>query len=611
MPGSHADPPGAKTDPVVDTGPVRILLVDDDVRNLDVLESLLHSPEHELVRALTADQALILLLAGEFAAIVLDIQMPGMSGLELASLIKQRKRTQHIPIIFLTAYYQEDEDVLVGYDSGAVDYLTKPINPQILRSKIGIFVDLFRKTRALAASNAALELEIAQRLEAEEALRRANNDLEARVEARTVDLSRANEELCAREAALSASEARLKAASNAKDEFLAALSHELRTPLNPVLLLASHAAGDPALPAAVRGHFDTIRRNVELEARLIDDLLDLTRITQGILRLEPRTIDAHAIVRDAVAIVRPEAEEKGLEVSLELDAAEHTVRGDVVRLQQVFWNLIKNAVKFTPAGGKVALKTGAKLETGEWILSVSDTGIGLTADEEGRVFQAFAQGEHARRPGSHRFGGLGLGLAISRTLVEMHAGKIEARSEGRDRGSVFVVTLPLSRSAAMPASWEVDGADGSAVSAAAMAPVRTPPSVPSAPGRRIRILLVEDHAATRSTLMHLLGCCEYGVTAAESAAAARAAAAQEHFDLIISDIGLPDGSGYELLEELRAVQPGLPGIALSGYGMDEDLARSRLAGFVEHLIKPVGLDLLEAAIATAVGAGAGRRDSAN
>jgi signal transduction histidine kinase len=605
-----ADAPGSKTDPVVDAGAARILLVDDDVRNLDVLESLLQSPEHELVRALTADQALILLLAGEFAAIVLDIQMPGMSGLELANLIKQRKRTQHIPIIFLTAYYQEDEDVLVGYGSGAVDYLTKPINPQILRSKIGIFVDLFRKTRALTASNAALEAEIAQRLEAEEALRRANNDLEARVEARTVDLSRANEELSAREAALSASEARLKAASNAKDEFLAALSHELRTPLNPVLLLASHAAGDTSLPPAVRDHFNTIRRNVELEARLIDDLLDLTRITRGILRLEPRTTDAHAIVRDAVAIVGPEAEEKGLEVSLDLAAPEHTVRADVVRLQQVFWNLMKNAVKFTPVGGKIALQSRTDAATGEWIFSVTDTGIGLTPDEHGRVFQAFAQGEHARQPGSHRFGGLGLGLAISRTLVEMHAGKIEARSAGRNQGSVFVVALPLTR-AAVPASSELEGPGGTARSAAPTASVRPAHATPSASGRRIRILLVEDHAATRSTLVQLLGHCEYGVTAAESVAEARAAAAKEHFDLLISDIGLPDGSGCDLLEELRAVQPGLPGIALSGYGMDDDLARSRVAGFAEHLIKPVGLDLLEVAILAALGADAGRGDSAH
>ena len=523
--------------------------------------------------------------------------MPGMSGIELAGLIKQRKRTQHIPIIFLTAYYQGDEDVLVGYGSGAVDYLTKPINPQILRSKIAVFVELFRKTQALAAFNATLELEIAQRLKAEEALRRANNELEARVDARTVDLIRANEELSAREAALRASEAQFKAASHAKDEFLAALSHELRTPLNPVLLLASHAARDATLPAEVRADFDAIRKNVELEARLIDDLLDLTRITRGILRLELRTVDPHAVVRDAVAIVRPEAEEKGLQIALNLAMAQPVVRGDVVRLQQVFWNLLKNAVKFTPAGGRISLETQVADATGEWTLSVADTGIGLTAEELAQVFEAFAQGEHARRLGSHRFGGLGLGLAISRTLVEMHAGGIGARSRGRDQGSVFTVTLPLSR--------------GRAPAEPVRAPEAAAPAAASpAAGRRLRILLVEDHAATRATLANLLGSHDYAVVAADSVGAARAAAAREDFDLVISDLGLPDGGGCELLEELRAAQPGLPGIALSGYGMDEDVARSRRAGFAEHLIKPVGFDALEAAILTALGTGAPEKEQA-
>src|SRR5882724_7032032 len=187
------------------TQPVNILLVDDEARNLDVLESFLVSPEHRLVRATTAEHALLLLLDGEFAVIVLDIQMPGMNGIELASLIKQRRRTQHIPVIFLTAYFQDDKDVLQGYGSGAVDYLTKPVNPQILKSKIGVFVDLFCKTRALAATNVALELEIDQRQKAEEALRQVNDDLEARVGARTADLSRVNDELSAREAALRAS----------------------------------------------------------------------------------------------------------------------------------------------------------------------------------------------------------------------------------------------------------------------------------------------------------------------------------------------------------------------------------------------------------------------
>ena len=237
-------------------------------------------------------------------------------------------------------------------------------------------------------------------------------------------------------------------------------------------------------------------------------------------------------------------------------------------------------------------------EAGEWTLSIADTGIGLTADELAQVFEAFAQGEHARRLGSHRFGGLGLGLAISRTLVEMHAGSIGARSRGRDAGLGFHGHAAAFRAPGSPAE-----------------PGRAPGAAPPAPaspaaGRRLRILLVEDHAATRATLANLLGSRDYAVAATDSVAAARAAAAQEEFDLIISDLGLPDGGGCELLEELRAAQPGLPGIALSGYGMDEDVARSRRAGFAEHLIKPVGFDALEAAILTALGTGAPGKDGA-
>ena len=289
---------------------VNILMVDDEPRNLDVLESFLKSPDYTLVRASSADQALLLLLEGEFAAIVLDIQMPEMTGIQLASLIKERKRTRFIPIIFLTAYYQEDKDVLQGYGTGAVDYLTKPINPQILKSKIDVFVDLFRKTRALLSANAALEAEILHRQEVEAALHKANSELEARVTERTTDLNRINQELRDREAALRASEAQAKAASRAKDEFLAALSHELRTPLNPVLLLSTEVLNDPGLPAHLRADFEMIAKNVALEARLIDDLLDLTRISHGKLSLERRPFDLHVALRHALSLCRADAERK-------------------------------------------------------------------------------------------------------------------------------------------------------------------------------------------------------------------------------------------------------------------------------------------------------------
>ncbi|HEX2861955.1 MAG TPA: PAS domain S-box protein, partial [Lacunisphaera sp.] len=376
------------------------------------------------------------------------------------------------------------------------------------------------------------------------------------------------------------------AASRAKDDFLAALSHELRTPLNPVLLLASDAANNPDLPAAVRTDFDLILKNVHLEARLIDDLLDLTRITRNKLHLDQRPCVVHTILQDAIANVEAELIEKKLSLEVDFGASSSRVKGDSVRLQQVFWNILKNAVKFTPEGGRITVRTSLSEDGSTLVLRIADTGTGMTPDELGRVFQAFAQGDHAAtNPAAHRFGGLGLGLAISKKLVELHAGRIQAFSEGRDQGSVFQVDLPLSRAAAGPNSSDVVTAAPSS------------PSPPAAPSVRRRILLVEDHAPTRQTLQHLLRQRHFDVKSAESASAALQLVLENEFDLIISDVGLPDRNGYELMTELRALRPQLAGIALSGYGMEQDLNRSRAAGFSSHLVKPVTIGMIEDAIA--------------
>jgi signal transduction histidine kinase len=567
---------------------VNILIVDDEVRNLDVLESLLQAPDYRLVRAQNAEQALLLLLEGEFAAIVLDINMPEMSGIELANLIKQRKRTQNIPIIFLTAYYQEDKDVLEGYGIGAVDYLTKPINPQILKSKIDVFVELFRKTRALADSNAALEAEVVQRQKAEEALLRANNELETRVLERTADLDQAVRELRESEAALRASEAEATAASRAKDDFLAALSHELRTPLNPVLLLATEAAANPNLPPNLRADFETIVNNVSLEARLIDDMLDLTRIAHGKLALNLRPFDVHAGLQHSVSLARAEIDQKKIRLTLNLVAERHHVLGDEVRLKQVFWNVIKNAAKFTPAAGQITVETKTLTDADELSISISDTGIGMTRAELGRIFQAFSQGDHAQEEGPHRFGGIGLGLAISQMMVTRHRGSIRASSDGRNMGTTFLIMLPLVR--------EPGGAD----SPASDRPARPAEVGPGPAEGTRRILLVEDHQPSARTLAHLLTRRKYRVVAANCIAEARAAADLEDFDILISDIGLPDGSGYDLMEELCNRRP-LVGIALSGYGMEADISRSQAVGFATHLIKPVDVEALDRALCEAGG----------
>jgi PAS domain S-box-containing protein len=376
------------------------------------------------------------------------------------------------------------------------------------------------------------------------------------------------------------------AASRAKDDFLAALSHELRTPLNPVLLLATEAAADPTLPESVRADFDTISRNVMLEARLIDDLLDLTRITRGKLSLDLRNTDVHTILEDAVADVRVELNLKQIALSLDLRASERVVRGDPVRLRQIFWNVLKNAVKFTPVGGKIMVGTATADADRRLVVWISDTGIGLTEQELGRVFQSFVQGDHAANGGSHKFGGLGLGLAISRMLVELHAGNIRAESAGRDRGATFVVELPLLRAGEQKEAFALGRGGASGAGGAKPSPSAT----------RGRVLLVEDHEPTRKALAHLLSRRRYEVVSAGSLAEARLRVDEYAFDLLVSDIGLPDGSGNDLMAELRQ-RFGLKGIALTGYGMEQDVARTQQAGFIAHLTKPVRVESLDAVLA--------------
>jgi PAS domain S-box-containing protein len=375
-------------------------------------------------------------------------------------------------------------------------------------------------------------------------------------------------------------------ASRAKDDFLAALSHELRTPLNPVLLIATDAETNPDIPPEVREDFETIRKNVELEARLIDDLLDLTRITNGKMALAQQSVDAHSVVRDAISTVKGELVKRNIAMVVELQEGRPIVKGDPVRLQQVFWNVLKNAVKFTPDNGRVVVSTSVPEGLGVFVARVTDTGIGIAPGEIDHIFDAFVQGDHSKGIGSHRFGGLGLGLAISRKLVELHGGRIRAESEGRNRGSTFVVEIPLDVSA------------GSVPPANGAVPELAEPrgTVAADPGPKRTILLVEDHTPTRMALERLLLRRNFRVFVGETAADARAVAREQKIDIVISDIGLPDGSGYDLMAELEELY-NLKGIALTGYGAESDVARSRATGFAIHLMKPVGVQALDAAIA--------------
>ena len=368
-------------------------------------------------------------------------------------------------------------------------------------------------------------------------------------------------------------------ASSAKDEFLAVLSHELRTPLTPVMLTVSLMEQHPGLPDDLREDVATIRRNVELESRLISDLLDLTRIARGKLQLDAQDVDLHLVVRSAVAICQREASAR---LVLDLSATHHMVRGDGTRLQQIFWNLVNNAIKFTGPDGTITVRS-TDAEPGRMRVEVIDTGAGIEPEVLPRLFNAFEQGD--ARPGRQQ-AGLGLGLAISRRLAEAHGGTITAASEGRDRGATFTVELPVAVDESMPVP-------------ATPRPVRSKTRT-----RSVAVLLVEDHEPTLRVMTKLLTLLGHRVTGATSVASAVAAAGQGRFDVIISDLGLPDGSGLDVMRRLRDQYPGRA-IALTGYGMDSDIAASADAGFAEHLTKPVDLTSLEAAIHRIAAASAG------
>ncbi len=838
--------PEAKVDSMQSEERVNILIVDDHPENLMALEAILADLGQNLVRATSGREALRYLLEYDFAVILLDVQMPGMDGFETATLIRERDKLRHTPIIFLTAMDKNDTSVFRGYSVGAVDYMFKPFAPEVLKAKVAVFIDLFRKTeevkrqaellrqtnRELGKTNKAIgglykELEqknrelhkerdfisavletagsfvllvdnegrilrfnraceqasgytfdevrerkiwevlapederpavhelfarvyggeyplasenswrtrdgalrritwsttalldesggishviatgidITERQEAEREIRDLNEALEHRVEERTAQLQSINAELEGEiaerrrmEQALRESEARFRrlaesnmigvqfadldgniseandafldivgysresmlagglrwdtltpeeyryrdddairqlresrvcvpyekeylrsdgrrvpiligramlegsqhqsvafvidlterkraeldlknakeaaeAANRAKDQFLAVLSHELRTPLTPVLTTVQVLEEEPDLPDELRGWIEIIRNNVELEARLIDDLLDLTRITQGKLQLNVSTIDLHAVLKAVMDICRGDVAAKQISIDLDLAAEISHVQGDFARLQQVFWNLVKNSIKFTPEGGTIRVQSFND-DHGRVVVKVRDTGIGIDQDVLPRIFDAFEQGG---RTITRNFGGLGLGLAISKTLIDVHGGLIQAASDGRDRGATFTVEL----AGCNPGGHE-----------------REKREIPQPVGEghsNVRILIVEDNNDTSQVMRHLLERRGYGVVAVRTIAEALEAAGSGQFDLLISDIGLPDGTGIELMQTLQKTNP-IKGIAVSGYGMEEDVRRSMEAGFAEHLTKPISFQRLSRAI---------------
>jgi PAS domain S-box-containing protein len=364
-----------------------------------------------------------------------------------------------------------------------------------------------------------------------------------------------------------------QAANEAKDHFLAMLSHELRTPLTPALLGLSVMAEDETLSQKHRDEIKMVLNNLHLEVQLIDDLLDLNRILRGKFVSRTQHIDLRDVIRASIQICNGDHSHQ-LILLPNLYSTPLPVHGDRVRLQQVFWNILRNAMKFTPSGGQITLQAGRTRDA--VIVRITDTGIGIEPNALTRIFDAFRQGS----PGiTRQFGGLGLGLAISKAILEAHQGNITASSEGKDRGTTFTVTIPLDL----------------AREKALLAPQPPARHAAAQQKKNLRILLVEDHDDTRTAIARLLKTLGFKVDSSANAAQAIAAASRKKFDLVISDIGLPDRDGYELMRELRA-QHHLKGIALSGYGMPLDQARSKQAGFEMHIVKPVSMEMLKEAI---------------
>lgn len=358
-------------------------------------------------------------------------------------------------------------------------------------------------------------------------------------------------------------------ANRAKDQFLSVLSHELRTPLTPVLAEMSYLEEAGDLPDSLRGNIAMIRRNIETEARLVDDLLDLTRISRGKLQLRFEVIDVNEALRTVVTMLQNQIDQKGIELTVGLRARSHHVWADAGRLQQVFLNVVSNAVKFTPEGGRISIHTANDSDGGRLTVEIRDSGIGIETALMPRLFDAFEQSERSRR-----LGGLGLGLSITRSLLELHHGSIRAASEGPDRGATFVIELGTApRQSARPAASSATPSDGLA---------------------GFRVLLVEDHADTREAMARLLRALGCAVQSAGSVREAVEMGEAGEFDLLISDIGLPDGSGMDVMSRLRSRN--IRGIALSGFGQEDDVRRSREAGFADHITKPINFHALREAV---------------
>ncbi len=526
--------------------PVNILMVDDHPAKLLSYEAMLAGLGENLIRAGGARDALARLLRDDIAVVLMDVDMPEIDGFELAEMIRQHPRCQRTAIIFVSAIHMSDLDKLRGYRSGAVDYVSVPVIPEVLRAKVAVFVDLHRKTTEL---------------------KRLNDELDARVRTRTDELEASLARLKESETMFRLQSEMLAETDRRRTEFLAMLAHELRNPLAPIRNAVEVLRRNGELPAGLHWVRDMVDRQVSHLVRLVDDLVDASRISRGKLVLSRKPVELTGLIAAAIESIRSPLRDDPHELVVALPPAPVFVEADPVRLTQVFLNLVNNAIKFTPAGGKVVVsveRVGGRVE-----IRVADTGCGIGQEDLAHVFEMFYQGE----VGAGERSGLGLGLTLVKTLVEMHGGKVTAHSAGKDRGSEFVVSLPL-------------------VADAIAEPPETATRSPQAGGRRV--LIVDDNRDAVDSLAELLRMVGYDVQTAYDGRTAVEAASRFRPDVAVLDIGMPQVDGYAAARAIRGQPDGADVllVAMTGWGQAEDKRRAMEAGFDEHLVKPVSFDAL-------------------
>jgi len=582
------------------TEKVSILLVDDQPQRLVAYRAILASLGLDLVCARSGREALEHLMGQEFAVVLLDVSMPDMDGFEAAKLIHEHPRFEKTPIIFVTGVHLDDLDRLKGYSLGAVDYVSVPIVPEILRSKVSVLVELYCKRKELqranedlasanarlSEANIALQEEKTRELEAlNRSLQRANSELEA-----------ANRSLQSENAERTRAEQALKEADRHKDEFLAMLAHELRNPLAPIHnaieLMRMKPLNDPQLNWAR----DVIARQLTSLTRLVDDLLDVSRITRGKINLTRQMVELEGLISRAIETVHPLFDERKHRLTLELPEPGLKLFGDATRLTQAIANVLGNAAKYTDRGGEVivsAMTRGPDVE-----IRIRDNGIGIRQEMLPHVFELFTQLD---RDDGRAQGGLGIGLALVQRLVQMHGGDVSASSAGQGKGSEFVIRLPLLREEAEKDDNEAGTVEvtpeqivGDLAAESGMAAVVTPLVTANTTSLARRILIADDNNDALESLATLLQLSGHEVFTATNGGTALQSVERHLPEVVLLDIGMPLLDGYEVARRIRAQPWGqrITLVALTGWGQDSDRRRSREAGFDSHLVKPLDLETL-------------------